>query len=178
MISFQKVFIFQPDGKLIVSTSGKVIYSTWTYLDANRSIIIENGDDVRMFHPTFSDDVLLVLQQDGSQESVVMIDESNASQFKPKTLQEIKAVNKPVFIVFNKVDAYTYEPYDTFSLTPKTSKNYTLDEFKDSWIAKENTPCIFISAKEKIGIEKLRSDLYKMVAEIHAGRYPFDNFLY
>lgn len=95
-----------------------------------------------------------------------------------QTLQEIKAVNKPVFIVFNKVDAYTYEPYDTFSLTPKTSKNYTLDEFKDSWIAKENTPCIFISAKEKIGIEKLRSDLYKMVAEIHAGRYPFDNFLY
>lgn len=95
-----------------------------------------------------------------------------------QTLQEIKAVNKPVFIVFNKVDAYTYEPYDTFSLTPKTSKNYTLDEFKDSWIAKENTPCIFISAKEKIGIDKLRSDLYKMVAEIHAGRYPFDNFLY
>lgn len=95
-----------------------------------------------------------------------------------QTLQEIKAVNKPVFIVFNKVDNYTYEPYDEFSLTPKTTKNYSLDEFKNSWIAKENTPCIFISAKEKIGIEKIRSDLYKMVAEIHAGRYPFDNFLY
>ena len=57
-------------------------------------------------------------------------------------------------------------------------ENYTLDEFKNSWIAKENTPCIFISAREKIGIDKLRGDLYKMVAEIHAGRYPFDNFLW
>ena len=53
-----------------------------------------------------------------------------------------------------------------------------LEEFKNSWIAKENTPCIFISAREKIGIDKLRGDLYKMVAEIHAGRYPFDNFLW
>ena len=41
-----------------------------------------------------------------------------------------------------------------------------------------STPCIFISAREKIGIDKLRGDLYKMVAEIHAGRYPFDNFLW
>jgi len=95
-----------------------------------------------------------------------------------ETLKDIKAINKPIFVVFNKIDAYTYEPYDEFSLTPKTAGNYTLEEFKNSWIAKENTPCIFISAKEKIGMEKLRSDLYKMVAEIHAGRYPFDNFLY
>lgn len=86
----KQVFIFQPDGKLIISTSGKVFYSTWSYLDANRSIIIENGNDVRMFHPAFSDDVLLVLQQDGTQESVVMIDEANAASFAPKTLQELK----------------------------------------------------------------------------------------
>ena len=49
---------------------------------------------------------------------------------------------------------------------------------KNMWIAKEHTPCIFISAKEKTGIDKLRNDLYKMVAEIHAGRYPFNNFLW
>jgi GTP-binding protein HflX len=49
---------------------------------------------------------------------------------------------------------------------------------KNSWIAQEKTPCIFISATKKIGIEKLRNDLYKMVAEIHAGRYPFNNFLW
>ena len=95
-----------------------------------------------------------------------------------ETLKDIKAIDKPIFVVFNKIDAYRYEEYDKFSLQPKQQINYTLDEFKNSWIAKENTPCIFISAREKIGIDKLRGDLYKMVAEIHAGRYPFDNFLW
>lgn len=95
-----------------------------------------------------------------------------------QTLKEIGAADKPVFVVFNKIDAYNYEEYDEFSLEPKKPENYTLDEFKNSWIAKENTPCIFISAKNKVGIDKLRSDLYKMVAEIHAGRWPFDNFLW
>ena len=95
-----------------------------------------------------------------------------------ETLRDIKAIDKPIFVVFNKIDAYRYEEYDEFSLEPKQQINYTLEEFKNSWIAKENTPCIFISAREKIGIDKLRGDLYKMVAEIHAGRYPFDNFLW
>ena len=95
-----------------------------------------------------------------------------------ETLKDIKAIDKPIFVVFNKIDAYRYEEYDEFSLEPKQQINYTLEEFKNSWIAKENTPCIFISAREKIGIDKLRGDLYKMVAEIHAGRYPFDNFLW
>ena len=95
-----------------------------------------------------------------------------------RTLQEIGAGNKPVYVVFNKIDAYTYEEYDEFSLEPKDKRNQTLDELKNLWIADEKSPCIFISAKEKIGIEKLRNDLYKMVAEIHAGRYPFNNFLW
>ena len=95
-----------------------------------------------------------------------------------KTLQDIGARNKPIYVIFNKIDAYTYEEYDEFSLVPKAKENQTLDELKNSWIAKEKTPCIFISAKQKINIEKLRNDLYKMVAEIHAGRYPFNNFLY
>ena len=95
-----------------------------------------------------------------------------------QTLRDIKADNKPVYVVFNKVDAYTYEEYDEFSLEPKGKNNRSLDELKNSWVAKEKTPCIFISAKEKIGIDKLRNDIYKMVAEIHAGRYPFNNFLW
>lgn len=95
-----------------------------------------------------------------------------------QTLRDIKADNKPVYVVFNKVDAYTYEEYDEFSLETKGKNNRSLDELKNSWIAKEKTPCIFISAKEKIGIDKLRNDIYKMVAEIHAGRYPFNNFLW
>lgn len=94
------------------------------------------------------------------------------------TLRDINADNKPIYVIFNKVDAYTYEEYDEFSLKPKGKNNRSLEELKNSWIAKEKTPCIFISAKEKIGIDKLRNDIYKMVAEIHAGRYPFNNFLW
>lgn len=94
------------------------------------------------------------------------------------TLRDIKADSKPIYVIFNKIDAYTYEEYDEFSLEPKGKNNRSLEELKNSWIAKEKTPCIFISAKEKIGIDKLRNDIYKMVAEIHAGRYPFNNFLW
>lgn len=95
-----------------------------------------------------------------------------------KTLLDIKAENKPVYVVFNKIDSYKHEEYDEFSLEPKETKHITLEELKNSWIAEEKSPCIFISAKEKIGIDKLRNDIYKMVAEIHAGRYPFNNFLW
>ncbi len=95
-----------------------------------------------------------------------------------KTLRDIGASDKPVYVVFNKIDNYTYEEYDEFSLEPKNKRNRTLDELKNSWIADEKSPCIFISAKEKVNIEKLKNDIYKMVAEIHAGRYPFNNFLW
>ena len=95
-----------------------------------------------------------------------------------RTLRDIGAGDKPCLMVFNKIDAYEHEEYDEFSLDEKTMRNYTLDEMKNMWIAREHTPCIFISAKEKIGIDKLRNDLYKMVSEIHAGRYPFNNFLW
>ena len=95
-----------------------------------------------------------------------------------ETLQEIGAGEKPVFLIFNKIDAYSFIPKDEDDLTPATKENMTLDELKNSWIAKANTPCIFISARERINIDKLRKDLYGMVREIHAGRYPFNNFLY
>ncbi|MBO5764147.1 MAG: GTPase HflX [Bacteroidales bacterium] len=94
------------------------------------------------------------------------------------TLQEIGAGDKPTFMVFNKIDAYKYVEQDEFDLGPKKRENYSLEELKNSWMYKENTPAIFISAKEKLHIDKLRNDLYKMVAEIHAGRWPFDNFLW
>ncbi|MBQ1253930.1 MAG: GTPase HflX [Alistipes sp.] len=95
-----------------------------------------------------------------------------------QTLREIGAGDKPVYLVFNKIDAYTYEKKDEDDLTPATKRNLSLEDLKKSWIAKANTPCIFISAVERMNIEKLRADLYGMVREIHAGRYPFNNFLY
>jgi len=95
-----------------------------------------------------------------------------------RTLRDIGAQDKPIYIVFNKTDAFTYEEYDEFSLEPRSRRNETLDDLKHRWIEEKKIPCIFMSAKKKEGIEKLRNDLYKMVAEIHAGRYPFNNFLW
>ncbi len=95
-----------------------------------------------------------------------------------QTLREIGAANKPTFVVFNKIDAYKPEEYDEFSLEPKTAKNRTLEELKNSWIAQEKAPCLFISATQKTGIDLLKENIYNMVAEIHAGRWPFNNFLW
>ncbi len=95
-----------------------------------------------------------------------------------QTLREIGAGEKPVFLIFNKTDAYTHIEKDEDDLSPATRENLSLEDMKRSWIAQANSPCIFISARERTGVDKLRRDLYGMVREIHAGRYPFNNFLY
>jgi GTP-binding protein HflX len=95
-----------------------------------------------------------------------------------ETLAEIGAKEKPQYMVFNKIDLYKYIPQDEYDFGPKKPENYSLEELKKTWMKKVNNPCIFISAKEKIQIDKLRNDIYTMVAEIHAGRYPFNNFLW
>ena len=95
------------------------------------------------------------------------------------TLHEIGAGDKPVFMIFNKIDAYRYVPKDEYDLTEKTRENFTLEELKTEWISQHpDTPAIFISAQKKTNIDKFRTDVYGMVAEIHAGRYPFNNFLW
>ncbi len=95
-----------------------------------------------------------------------------------ETLAEIGAKEKPQYMVFNKIDLYKYVPQDEYDFGPKKPENYSLEELKKTWMKKVNNPCIFISAKEKIQIDKLKNDIYTMVAEIHAGRYPFNNFLW
>jgi len=95
-----------------------------------------------------------------------------------QTLQEIGAVNKPVLVVFNKIDAYKFEQKDADDLTPSTKKNLSLVELQNSWIAKSNMPCIFISAKNKENIEGFKNVIYNKIKEIHIARYPYDNLLY
>ena len=95
-----------------------------------------------------------------------------------QTLQEIGAGDKPVYMVFNKIDAYTYIKKEEDDLTPATRENLSLDDLRRSWMAQTESPCIFLSALAKTNLEKFRTDLYGMVREIHAGRYPFNNFLY
>ena len=94
------------------------------------------------------------------------------------TLQEIGAKDKPIYLVFNKIDAYQNIPKEEDDLTPVKRENLSLEELGKMWIARNNDPCIFISAKQKTNIEEFRKLLYDKVREIHQTRYPYDNFLY
>ena len=95
-----------------------------------------------------------------------------------QTLQEIHAADKPTIVVFNKTDAYSYIPKDEDDLSPRQKENLTLDELKNSWMARNNAPSIFISALKKQNIDSLRELLYETVKGIHVTRYPYDNLLY
>jgi len=94
------------------------------------------------------------------------------------TLKEIDAGDKPTIYIFNKIDAFTYEEKDEDDLTPRTKANFTLEEWKNSWMAKHNPPALFISATEKENIEEFRQRLYDEVKVIHAQRFPFNDYLY
>ena len=95
-----------------------------------------------------------------------------------QTLQEINAADKPVLFVFNKTDAYTFIKKDKDDLSPVLRENLTLSELKNSWMAKNNSPSIFISALKKQNVDELRKMLYARIREIHITRYPYDDFLY
>lgn len=88
------------------------------------------------------------------------------------TLKEINALNKPMILVFNKIDAYKHVPKDEDDLTPKQRENYSLEELKKSWMARLNAPVIFISALHKKNIEEMRQILYDFIKKIHLERYP------
>ena len=95
-----------------------------------------------------------------------------------KTLKEIDEREKPVLMIFNKIDAFTYVPKDEDDLTQRTRENISLQELENTWIAKLNKNCIFISAKNKINIDELKTFLYEKVREIHVERFPYNDFLY
>lgn len=97
-----------------------------------------------------------------------------------RTLEEIGAGDKPMLLVFNKVDAYTYVEKDADDLSPMTKANWTLEMLQESWMAKmgQEGQVLFISAAQRENIEALRQLLYEKVSQIHAVRYPYNNFLY
>lgn len=95
-----------------------------------------------------------------------------------QTLHDIGAGDKPVLLVFNKIDAFKYVPKDEDDLTPTKKENLSLEEIKRTWMRNMHHKCIFISAVNKENMEELRSTLYSMVKEMHIKRYPYNNFLY
>ena len=96
-----------------------------------------------------------------------------------RTLQEVcNSADKPMIIVFNKIDAFTYIEKAPDDLTPRTRENISLEELKETWMAKMHDNCIFISAHEKTNIEELKEMLYQRVKEIHTTRFPYNDFLF
>ena len=94
-------------------------------------------------------------------------------------LGEIQSINKPTLMVFNKIDAYTHQTIAEDDLmTEKTSRHFTLEEWKQTWMNRMNGDAIFISAVNKENIQEFREKVYKKVREIHITRFPYNNFLY
>lgn len=94
-----------------------------------------------------------------------------------QTLKEIGVKDKPVYLIFNKIDAYRHVEQNEYSIDEERAENISLERLEKMWFAKEKAS-IFISAKERTNIENLRKNIYEMVKEIHNGRYPFNNLLY
>lgn len=95
-----------------------------------------------------------------------------------QTVAEIDGREKPTLMVFNKIDAYTYVEKEADDLSEETSRNYTLEDWKRTWFAKSDETAVFISATNKENVDDLKDRLYEMIAEMHAKRFPYNNFLY
>lgn len=95
-----------------------------------------------------------------------------------RTLNEIGAGDKPMIYVFNKIDAFSYVEKDEDDLTPPAKENMSLEDWKNSWIGKNNLPSLFISATEKTNVDEFKNLLYEEVKKIHVQRFPYNDFLY
>lgn len=112
---------------------------------------------VDISHPTFEDQIEVV----------------------NKTLNDLcKGAEKPIIMVFNKIDAFSYQPKDADDLTPRSRENIPLDELKATWMNRMNDNCVFISAKDGTNIDELRHLLYEKAREIHLSRFPYNDLLY
>jgi GTP-binding protein HflX len=95
-----------------------------------------------------------------------------------KTLADIGSAGKPTILIFNKIDAYAHTEKASDDLTPRTKENLTLEELMKTWMAKRAGDCLFVSAREKINVDNMRSVIYQKVKELHVGRFPYHDFLY
>ncbi len=112
---------------------------------------------VDISHPTFEDQIAVV----------------------EKTIRDIcGGAEKPVILVFNKIDAFSYTPKDADDLTPATRENLSLDDLRESWMARMQDNCVFISARKGTNIDELRKIVYDKAREIHLTRFPYNDFLY
>ena len=95
-----------------------------------------------------------------------------------QTLKDLDSADKPMMLVFNKIDNYHWVEKEADDLTPMTRENITLDELRHTWMAKMSDNCIFISARERENIDHFRDVLYRKIRELHVQKYPYNDFLY
>lgn len=93
-------------------------------------------------------------------------------------LADINCSDKPMIMLFNKIDNFTFEKKDEDDLTPITQKNYSLDDWKKTWMAKSPHPTIFISALTKENYSDMKKLIYEQVKDIHTQRFPYNDFLF
>ncbi|MBR3547178.1 MAG: GTPase HflX [Bacteroidaceae bacterium] len=94
------------------------------------------------------------------------------------TLADLGCAEKPSMIVFNKIDAYRWVEKEADDLTPSTRENVSLDDLIHTWMTRLHGDCLFISAKEKTGIDIFKQVLYNRVRELHVQKYPYNDFLF
>ena len=95
-----------------------------------------------------------------------------------QTLMEINAHQKPMIMVFNKIDAFAYEKKEEDDLTPETRKNISLEEWKKTWMSNSKYPTVFISALTKENFPEMKKLIYDEVLKIHTARFPYNDFLF
>ncbi len=95
-----------------------------------------------------------------------------------KTLADLGCAEKPVMVIFNKVDAYTWVEKDADDLSPITRENISLDDLSHTWMTRLEGACLFISAKERKNIDTLKQVLYDKVRQLHVQKYPYNDFLF
>lgn len=95
-----------------------------------------------------------------------------------QTLKDLECADKPVMMVFNKIDNYHWTDKEPDDLTPETKENISLEELKKTWMAKLDRNCLFISAKQRENLNDFRDVLYRKVRELHVQKYPYNDFLY
>jgi GTP-binding protein HflX len=133
---------------------------------------------VEISHPTFEDQIRVVEQtlNEVCYTDKPLIDGERKPRKKKKDPEATH--NKPVLLVFNKVDAYQFVPKAEDDLSPIRRENISLDELKATWMARMNQNCLFISARTGAGIDELKEKLYSMVQEIHTARFPYNDYLF
>ncbi|MDE6303572.1 MAG: GTPase HflX [Paramuribaculum sp.] len=95
-----------------------------------------------------------------------------------KTLSDIGASDKPMIMVFNKIDAYNHTPKDEDDLTPRSRENIPLSELEETWMSRLGDNAVFVSARKQINIDALKMKIYEKAKEIHLTRFPYNDFLF